>query len=121
MFDAIKARVECLHLQPGDTLVVSTERVLNNEQRAAMRHGLDKVLPGVPVLVADAGIRLSILRYTWIAVDLAAGESRNAIWYPPCQRTTSFDFDKWMAERIAKAHAELMAGPAYRGPDCRAG
>lgn len=121
MCNDIKARVERLTLRPGDTLVVSTERVLNSQQRTAMRHGLDKVLPGVPVLVADAGIRLSILRNTWTVAGLVGREPCNATWYPPCQRATSLDFDKWMAERIAKAHAELMAGPAYRGPGYRAG
>ncbi|MYM37249.1 hypothetical protein GTP38_23260 [Duganella sp. FT94W] len=121
MCDDLKAQVARLHLRPGDTLVISTERVLNREQRDRMREVLGTVLHGVPVLVADGGVRLSVIGRAWLGDRPDIDKVQQAHEATPIKATSSWTFDGWMAERIAKAHAELMAGPAYRGPGCRAG
>ena len=67
MHDDIEAQVQRLQFQPGDTLVVSTEKMLSMAQREAITASLKQALsavvpaPGVPVIVMDGGLRVSLI------------------------------------------------------------
>lgn len=64
MRDDLELKVQRLQLQPGDTLVVSTERYLSVTQRDALVATLKGTLPaGVPVFVADGGLTMSTIRH----------------------------------------------------------
>ena len=67
MHDDIEVQVQRLQVQPGDTLVVSTEKMLTLAQRESIIASLKRALaavvppPGVPVIVMDGGLVVSLI------------------------------------------------------------
>lgn len=66
-------RVRVLQVRPGDTLVVTTDRNLHNEQRARLaEHVKARVPEGVNVMVLDGGLQLQVVRTQGKAEDHAS-------------------------------------------------
>lgn len=63
MLDGEKlARVEVVNIQPGDVLVVRTERLLSRDQRETMCAQLASVFGDVKIAVLEDGMTLDVLR-----------------------------------------------------------
>lgn len=50
-----------LSLAPDDILVISTERILSDQQREYLQHIFNKYAAGRSVLVLDGGFKLGVL------------------------------------------------------------
>ena len=61
IFEAIKS-VEVLELQPGDALVLKTDRRIDIEQAEFLKRMLEDKLPGRKVLVLGPELDIKILR-----------------------------------------------------------
>lgn len=120
-----------LQLQPGDTLVVSTEHRLTKAQYEQACDHIKRVLPaGVKVLLLDDKTTVSVVfaqppaqpldRIAWACESdpLLDGMPYEA-WV--CRRAgvahaaEAIGFDAWMRIRTDDAHAAYMAGHATGG------
>ena len=73
--EALDMRVARLTLQPGDAVVISSDRHLNREQADQIRALTDRALPpDVKVIVLPGGLAMTVLRK-----DGAATSDRSAI------------------------------------------
>lgn len=59
--DDLVSKVEALHLQGDDVLVLSVQQSLSDEAAARMRFYMQELLPGRKVLVLDCGMQLTPL------------------------------------------------------------
>jgi hypothetical protein len=59
--DGLEVRIAKLRLEPGDTLVITTNRFLTMEQRKQITATLVSALPGMKALVLDGGLQLSVI------------------------------------------------------------
>ena len=89
----IQMRIDVLRPCAGDTIVISSDRMLTDKQVDQIRRMVAPALPvGVKTLVLDPRLTL-----THIVAPVYAAPSAQPL-----------HFDTWMGQRTAAAHAEFM-------------
>lgn len=53
--------IKRVEFKPGDTLVLRVDRPLRIEEAELMRSQINRLIPGVPVIVLERGMSLEIL------------------------------------------------------------
>lgn len=69
-------RIEALHLDPGDVLVIRATQFLSQAQREWIAHRSREIFGDRKVLVLDGGLDLDVVRKTQFAVAQSATSSR---------------------------------------------
>jgi hypothetical protein len=55
-------RIEHLRLEPGDILIMTSDRALSHDTVARLRSSVEELLPGNKVLVIGDGLGMKVLR-----------------------------------------------------------
>lgn len=55
-------RIQVVDLRPGDTIIVSTEDFLSQEQRTRLRHDFLRRFPENEVVVCEGGMHITVAR-----------------------------------------------------------
>lgn len=58
----IADNLEVLKFEPDDRCVLLTSQSLSNEQREAIRGSWQQFAPGIPVVILDSGLSITVLR-----------------------------------------------------------